>query len=160
MNRGLLIGAAITTLALPAAAHAHEATVTCNPTGGYDVTTDRPNLTPSWVFTPTAVTVTWTDGFVRTVALPAPCVASPAPTPTPAPAPTPAVEPQPQPTPTLAPPPPATRTPTRARPKPRPRIITCAFVTRHYRGAARTRMVTRHGLPKTCGRRYNPPVTG
>lgn len=166
------------TLAIPAIATPHDAVVTCNEAGGYQVAPDYQHLSPTWTFTPTTVVVTWSDGYQITRPLPGPCTT---PTePTPAPEPTPKEE-----TPTPPAPKPVTcadliaqypkagparraqwgcpANPTKrptVKPKPRPRIITCRFVVSHYRGAARTRMLTRHSLPATCGRPYNPPVTG
>lgn len=86
----------------------------------------------------------------------------------PTPAPTP-VPPEQVPTPA---PPPATNAPERTvriviprrpdRPpvrKARP-IVTCQFVLAHYRGSARASMMRRHGIPRSCGRPYAPPVLG
>jgi hypothetical protein len=174
-NRTALAGAAIAAcLAIPATAHAHTATVTCNPAGGYQVTTSQPELNPTWTFTTTTVEVTWSDGFRRTVTLPPAC-----PTPAPVPLPPPVDVPPP----TVVPPPtcaelvarypkagpvrraawgcptPVIRKPRRVTP-PAPRVVTCRFVLTHYRGAARARMIAKHRLPATCGRPYTPPVAG
>lgn len=172
--------AAIAALTIPAVASAHTATVTCDPTTGVVVTASNQDRNPTWVFTDTTVTVTWVDGFTRTITLPPPCQLPP-PVPTPQPVPTP--HPLPVPEPVVIPPvtcadliarypgagpvrraqwgcpaePVKRRT---VKPKPPQRVVTCSFVIRHYRGTARNRMVTRHGLPATCGRPYNPPVAG
>ncbi len=169
-------------LIVPAVAQAHTATVACNPaTGGIVVTPDYQQLNPTWTVTAGRVEVTWSDGYRRFLDLPGPCEA-PAPSPAPAPAPAPAPPGE------ATPPPPAAVTcadllaaypkagrgrraawgcpatpitkPPAPRPRPRPRVVTCAFVVAHYSGAARTRMVTRYGLPATCGRPFNPPVAG
>lgn len=178
MKRATVATAAIAAcLTLPAIATAHDATVTCDPAGGYRVTPDYLHLAPSWTFTPTTVVVTWADGFQVVRPLPGSCPTPPEPTPAPTPT-IPEATPQPGPravtcTDLVAQYPKAgpvrraqwgcpanpTKRPT-VNPKPRPRIITCRFVVSHYRGAARTRMLTRHSLPASCGRPYNPPVTG
>lgn len=169
--------AACASLTVPAVASAHDAVVTCNPTGGYQVTPDYRHLNPTWTFTPTTMVVTWTDGFSVVRPLPGSCVS---PGPTPAPEPTPG---EVTPTPTPAPPitcadlltryPGAgsvrraawgcpsepTKKPT-VHPRPRPRVVTCSFVVGHYRGVARARMLVRHRLPASCGRPYTPPVAG
>lgn len=90
--------------------------------------------------------------------------------PTPAPVPSPPeVVPAPPPSTTTAPPPtgitPTVRVtipgrPDRPRAKARPRLVTCGFVLAHYRGKARAKMMRRHGIPRSCGRPFNPPVLG
>jgi len=93
-------------------------------------------------------------------------VCPPAPGPTPAPTPTPGEQVPVEPAPVVIPPTPdrppvvIPRRPDRPPVARRPRVVTCAFVLAHYRGAARARMIARYRLPKTCGRPFNPPVAG
>jgi hypothetical protein len=160
MVRAALIGAAMLAGILAPQASAHDAAAVCDTqTGTYVIYTDFQEANPTWTFTDATVVVTWDDGFTVTRPLPMPCVPPPPPPPIvivrPAPAPAPAVVEE---MPVKLP-----GRPDRPRVKKQPhakRVITCSFVVRHYKGAARARMVARHKLPKTCGRPFNPPVAG
>lgn len=161
MKLTVIIGSVIAAAAIPATAHAHQAVVTCNPSGGYTVTPDYQQLNPTWTISPVGVTVTWGDGYSRTFPLPGDC---PAPPVQPVP---PVVDvPDEQPAPVMHPGPvepmPPKKPTVQRKPKPRKhaRVVTCSFVIKHYRGTARARMIMTHRLPKTCGRPFNPPVTG
>lgn len=65
---------ALALLALPAAASAHHAAVTCDQaTGTFIVTPSNTDLHPWATFTDTTVTVVWDDHYHVTLPLPLPC---------------------------------------------------------------------------------------
>lgn len=156
----LIAVAGVSFLAAAGVARAHDATVTCDPSGSYRVVADYQQYTPTSTFTDTTVTVTWTDGYRLVLPLPTPC-APPMPTVVPdvpaepvipvIPAPSGSVEPMPR----------VHRSvPKPVRPRKKPRVVTCSFVLQHYRGKPRAAMIAKYRLPKTCGRAFNPPVAG
>lgn len=75
-----LTAVALAALAIPAAASAHNAVPSCGPNGPI-VTPDYTHLNPQIAYGATTATVTWSDGFTRTVALPTNCVIPPPVTP-------------------------------------------------------------------------------
>lgn len=122
MKKSPILAVATVALALPSALSAHNAVAVCDPDGTIRVTTDYNHLSPVTVLGDGTATVTWLDGFTRTIALPA-CTPPAPPAPTPAP-----VPPVPEVTPEPAPPvvnPPA--------PKPRPKLrVVKRTITRAY----------------------------
>jgi hypothetical protein len=133
MTKGIRVNkyivSALAALAIaPAAAQAHDATVTCNrDTGSFIVVADFQHRSPTWTFTATTVIIRWTDGYVLTKPLPLPCELRPAPPPVippppvvPPVTPPPAVTPPPsvvEPLPPVVTPPPAVTPPVKAKPK-------------------------------------------
>lgn len=139
-RRPLLLATALATMALPAVAQAHSASVVCNPSGGYIGIADYQQFHPAFTITPPTATVRWDDGFRLVVPLPTGCVVVPE-TPT-AP---PVVE-----TPAVpirteigtdvapAPPLPVVVTPGVVEPQPRKRVtsrrVTCRYLLAHRAG--------------------------
>lgn len=103
-RRPALLALAALAVAAPQAS-AHTATAACLPDGSVAVTPDYGHLSPVIVIGPTSATVTWRDGFTRTIPLPS-CT-QPAPDPVPAP-----VPPDPEATPAPVEPPPVVTIPT------------------------------------------------
>lgn len=156
----ILAGATLAALALPTVAQAHDATIACdtaNP-GRYIVQPDYLWLDPVTTFTPTGAVVTWRDGYVVRLPLPAGCVPPPPPPVVP---PAPPVVPEAPVVPVVgAPPAPPVVTPGEPEPMPRKRVtprkpvrVTCALLNARRAGVLE---YTRRGWTYRC-RPLPPP---